>query len=67
MACGQGKPFMVFSNNEKMDTSGYYEKRPKMYKDGGYVYIDKNDDDTKMTHKEMKVFAEKEDKDGKKD
>jgi len=53
MKCGQGKPYMIFSKNEKMDTSGYHERRPKEYKDGGYVYIDKNDDDTKATHKEL--------------
>ena len=63
MKCGQGKPYMIFSDNERMDTSGYRERRPKEYKDGGYVYIDKNDDDTKATHKEL-VYIEGED-DGK--
>ena len=46
MPCGCGKPYTVYSDNPKMDTSGKAERKVRMYKSGGYVYTNKNDPDT---------------------
>lgn len=56
MKCGQGKPYMILSNNEKMASAPV--KKRKEYKDGGLVYTDKNDEDTKLTHKEVGILSE---------
>jgi len=56
MKCGQGKPYMILSNNEKMASAP--TKARKEYKSGGLVYTDKNDEDTKLTHKEMQILEE---------
>jgi len=56
MNCGQGKPYMIISNNEKMASAP--SKPRKEYKAGGLVYTDKNDDDTKVTHKELSIIEE---------
>jgi len=54
------KPYTIYSNNPKMDTSGL-AKKPKEYKAGGVVYSDKNDDKTKVPMDEM-PYLEKEGK-----
>ena len=46
MPCGCGKPYTVYSDNPKMDTSGMAQRTVREYKSGGYVYSDKNDPDT---------------------
>jgi len=46
MPCGCGKPYTVYSDNPKMDTSGMAERKVRQYKSGGVVYSDKNDPDT---------------------
>ena len=49
MPCGcgcEGKPYTVYSDNPKMDTSGMAQRKVRMYKAGGYVYSNKNDPDT---------------------
>ena len=46
MPCGCSKPYTVYSDNPKMDTSGKAERKVRMYKSGGKVYTNKNDPDT---------------------
>ena len=46
MPCGCDKPYTVYSDNPKMDTSGKAERKVRMYKSGGKVYTNKNDPDT---------------------
>jgi hypothetical protein len=51
MPCGcgcEGKPYVVYSDNPKMDTSGMAQRKVRQYKSGGYVYSDKNDPDTRI-------------------
>jgi len=43
---GCSKPYTVYSDNPKMDTSGEAERKVRMYKSGGKVYTNKNDPDT---------------------
>jgi hypothetical protein len=59
MPCGCGKPYTVYSDNPKMDTSGMAQRKVREYKSGGYVYSDKNDPDTMM---EMDDMDKEEDK-----
>lgn len=53
MPCGCGKPYTVYSDNPKMDTSGMAQRKVREYKSGGYVYSDKNDPDTMMEMDDM--------------
>jgi hypothetical protein len=53
MPCGCGKPYTVYSDNPKMDTSGMAQRKVREYKSGGYVYSDKNDPDTMIEMDDM--------------
>lgn len=53
MPCGCGKPYTVYSDNPKMDTSGMAQRKVREYKRGGYVYSDKTDPDTMMEMDDM--------------
>jgi len=53
MPCSCGKPYTVYSDNPKMDTSGMAQRKVREYRSGGYVYSDKNDPDTMMETDDM--------------
>lgn len=53
MPCGCGKPYTVYSDNPKMDTSGMAKRKVRQYKSGGVVYSDKNDPDTVVDMDDM--------------
>jgi len=52
MPCGCSKPYVVYSDNSKMDTSGMAKRKVREYKSGGYVYTDANDPDTMTEDKD---------------
>jgi hypothetical protein len=46
------KPYTIISSNPKMDTSGLWQNA-KEYKAGGVVYLNKEDDKTKVPMDEL--------------
>jgi hypothetical protein len=54
MKCGQGKPYVKIEMNKVRE-----------YKDGGYVYSDKNDPDDVVKMKDLERLEKTKDKDKK--